>query len=115
VRLVDALLCSLERRRGEPRTPGGTSAIWNVVPEVAMSPRAAFFAARETVAAERAIGRVVAETVAPYPPGIPVLAPGEVVTRPLLDALREAAAAGTRLAYCADPSLATLQVAADLL
>jgi lysine decarboxylase len=109
-RLVAALLGSLERRRGEPRAPGGASAVWSVEPEVAMSPREAFFAARETVPAERAAGRVAAETVAPYPPGIPAIAPGELVTAPLLEALREAASHGTRVAYCADATLASLRV-----
>ena len=111
-RLVDALLSSLERRRGEARPPGGASAVWGVAPEAAVTPREAFFAPRETVAAGHADGRVAAETVAPYPPGIPAIAPGEVVSRELVGALREAAASGTRLAYCADPSLATLQVVA---
>jgi arginine decarboxylase len=111
-RLAESLLRSLERRRGEPRPPGGASAVWSVEPEVAMSPRDAFFAERETVTAERAVGRVAAETVAPYPPGIPAIAPGEVVQRPLLEALREARAAGTRIAACADPSLASLRVVA---
>ena len=45
-------------------------------------------------------------------PGIPAIAPGEVITRELLAGLREAARDGTRIAYCADPSLATLQVVA---
>lgn len=111
-RLCDALLRSFERRRGEPRAPGGASAVWGVAPEAALTPREAFFAPRETVAVEDAAGRIAAETVAPYPPGIPAIAPGEVVSRELVDSLREAAAAGTRLAYCADPELATLQVVA---
>jgi arginine decarboxylase len=111
-RLVSSLERSLARRRGEPRRRSGASAVWSIEPEVAMSPRAAFFAARETVRAAVAVGRVAAETVAPYPPGIPVLAPGEVVTAELLASLREAAAAGSRVAYCADPSLETLQVIA---
>lgn len=109
-RLVSALERSLSRRRGEPRSAGGASAVWSVEPQVAMSPRAAFFAERETVTAARAAGRVSAETVAPYPPGIPAIAPGEVVSASLLEGLREAAASGTRIAYCADPSLETLQV-----
>ena len=109
-RLADALLRALERRRGTPREPGGASVVWSIEPEVGMSPREAFFAPRETVPVDRAVGRLAAETVAPYPPGIPALAPGEVVTAPLVDALREAAAAGTRLAYCSDPSLGTIQV-----
>jgi lysine decarboxylase len=111
-RLADELLRSLERRRGDPRPPGGASAVWGVAPEAAMTPREAFFARRETVAAQDTSGRVAAETVAPYPPGIPAIAPGEVVSKELVEALREAAAAGTRLAYCADPALATLQVVA---
>jgi arginine decarboxylase len=111
-RLVSALLRSFEQRSGEPRVPGGASAVWSVGPEVGMSPREAFFAARETVPAARAAGRLAAETVAPYPPGIPAIAPGEVVTAALLDALRQAAAHGTRLAYCADPTLGSIQVVA---
>lgn len=111
-RLCDALIASFERRRGEPRSPGAASAVWDVTPETVMTPREAFFAARETLRAEDAAGRVAAEMVAPYPPGIPAIAPGEVVSRELVDALREAAAGGTRLSYCADPALATLQVVA---
>jgi arginine decarboxylase len=111
-RLCDALVASLERRRGEPRAPGAASAVWDVTPETAMTPREAFFAARENVDALAAAGRVAAEMVVPYPPGIPAIAPGEVVSRDLVEALREAAAGGTRLSYCADPTLGTLQVVA---
>jgi lysine decarboxylase len=111
-RLVAALSTSIEKRRREPRDAGGASAVWRIEPEVALSPREAFFAPRETVQARLAPGRVAAETVAPYPPGIPAIAPGEVVSRELLGALREAARDGTRIAYCADPTLDTVQVVA---
>lgn len=111
-RLCTALERSLERRRGEPRLPGAASAVWALEPESALSPREAFFAERETVRAEAAAGRIAAETIAPYPPGIPAIAPGEVIAAPLLEALRAAAAEGTRIAYCADPTLATVQVVA---
>jgi arginine decarboxylase len=111
-RLCAALTASIGRRRAEPRLPGAASAVWDVTPESAMTPREAFFSARETVLAEDAAGRVAAEMVAPYPPGIPAIAPGEVVSQELVEALRQAAAGGTRLAYCADPALGTLQVVA---
>jgi arginine decarboxylase len=111
-RLVSALERSLERRRGRPRRAGAASAVWSVEPQTAMSPREAFFAPRQTLPASRAAGRIAAETVAPYPPGIPAIAPGELITAALVEALREAAAAGTRLAYCADASLETIQVVA---
>jgi lysine decarboxylase len=111
-RLCDALVASIEGRRGEPRPPGAASVVWDITPETAMTPREAFFAPREAVPAEAAGGRVAAEMVVPYPPGIPAIAPGEVVSQELVDALREAAAGGTRLSYCADPTLGSLQVVA---
>lgn len=112
-RLLEALVASIERNRRAPRGPGGASVVWAVEPEVAVAPREAYFAPRETVAANHAAGRIAAETIVPYPPGIPAIAPGEVVRAPLLAALREAAAEGTRMAYCADPTLATIQVVAS--
>jgi len=75
-----------------------------------MTPREAFFAPHETVSAAAAAGRVAAELVAPYPPGVPVLAPGELITKEAVAALREVAADGGRIAYAADPTLATFQV-----
>lgn len=107
--LTDALAASIERHRGEPR-PLARAAVYAVEPETAMLPREAFFADHEVVATDRAVGRVSCELVAPYPPGIPVLAPGERVTDEVLGALAGARAAGVRIAYAADASLATLRV-----
>jgi lysine decarboxylase len=109
--LAAALTRSLERHRGRPRPVVGPAS-YRVAPIAAVPPRAAYFAAAETVPVERSVGRVAAELVAPYPPGIPVLAPGELVTDDVLGALREAGDAGVRIAYAADPSLRTLRVIA---
>ena len=106
---LDVLIASIERHRTTPRTQR-VAASWAVVPEVVMSPRDAFFADNETVGADAAVGRVSAELIAPYPPGVPVLAPGELITADAVDSLREIKADGGRIAYAADPSLATLQV-----
>jgi arginine decarboxylase len=103
------LIASIERHRTTPRKPG-VAAAWTVIPEVVMSPRDAFFADNETVDADAAVGRVSAELIAPYPPGVPVLAPGELITAEAVDSLREIKADGGRIAYAADPSLGTLQV-----
>lgn len=111
-RLTDALKRSVERRRGTPRETS-SSTVWRLRPETAMDPRDAFFAPRERVSAERAVGRICAETAAPYPPGIPALAPGEVISAELLEGLRAEAAAGSRIAYCSDPSLQTVLVVAS--
>ncbi|MDA8434481.1 MAG: aminotransferase class V-fold PLP-dependent enzyme [Actinomycetales bacterium] len=58
-----------------------------------MTVREAWFAPTEVVAADAAVGRVSADSVAAYPPGIPNLMPGEEITEQTLEFLRETAAA----------------------
>ena len=77
---------------------------------MALAPREAFFGRSETVPRAAAVGRISAELIAPYPPGVPVLAPGELVTPEALAALAGAQAERVRIAYAADPGLDTLQV-----
>jgi arginine decarboxylase len=108
-RFTGVLVAAIERHRGAPRPPVPSPA-WTVTPQVALPPREAFFAPNETVGADAAAGRISAELVAPYPPGVPVLAPGEIITAEALAALRAAHAEGGRIAYAADPTLATFQV-----
>jgi arginine decarboxylase len=110
---TEELIASVERHRGAPRR-AAAAASWTVDPTTVLAPREAFFAPNETVPADSAVGRVSAELVAPYPPGIPVLAPGELITAETLTALRQAAADGSRIAYAADPTLATFQVISSL-
>jgi len=109
---TDVLIDAIERHRGTPRSVM-TAASWTVEPQTVLAPREAFFARGETVPAATAIGRVSAELIAPYPPGVPVLAPGELITAAAVDALREVASDGGRIAYAADPSMATFQVIAE--
>ena len=106
---VDELAAAVERHRG-PARPVVPAAAWTVEPAQVVPPRQAFFAERETVPSAGAVGRVSAELVAPYPPGVPVLAPGERITPESLAALEEARDDGALIAYAADPALATLAV-----
>ncbi len=97
------------RRRRDPssgRPPGRCG------PSSRPPPREAFFAASRAVRLRDAVGRVSAELVAPYPPGVPVLAPGERVTEAVLAGLEAARASGVRIAYATDPTLATVRVVA---
>ncbi|MFJ7147273.1 aminotransferase class I/II-fold pyridoxal phosphate-dependent enzyme [Streptomyces sp. NPDC100445] len=80
--------------------------------EQALLPRDAFFGPAEQVPAEQAVGRIAAETISPYPPGVPVVAPGEVITAEVLDYLRSGIAHGFLVSDSADPSLETLRVTA---
>jgi arginine decarboxylase len=75
-----------------------------------ISPRAAFFAEAETLPIAKTIDRFCAELVCPYPPGIPLLFPGERVTAAAIDSLQQVIAAGGIVTGCADPHLHTLRV-----
>ena len=74
--------------------------------------RDAFLGDAETVAVDDAIGRISAEAIAGYPPGVPALLPGERVSAQVVDYLRELTRAGARLHGAADPTFATLRVLA---
>jgi lysine decarboxylase len=108
-RFVDAVRGAVERERSAPR-PVLPSISWTVEPQIVLPPRDAFFAPHVTVPAEQAIGRVSAELVAPYPPGIPVLVPGERITGEAVEGLRKAMADGTQIRYAGDRTLRTFQV-----
>ncbi|MBE8966731.1 aminotransferase class I/II-fold pyridoxal phosphate-dependent enzyme [Nostocales cyanobacterium LEGE 12452] len=74
------------------------------------SPREAFFAISEILSLTKTNKRICAEIVCPYPPGIPVLMPGEVITKPVLDYLQQIQAMGGLISGCADSSFRTLKV-----
>lgn len=80
--------------------------------EQALLPREAFFGPTEQVPAERAVGRISAETISPYPPGVPVVAPGEVITEPVVDYLRSGIEHGFLISDAADPSVRSFRVVA---
>ncbi|MFN6538746.1 MAG: aminotransferase class I/II-fold pyridoxal phosphate-dependent enzyme [Nostoc sp. EkiNYC01] len=75
-----------------------------------LSPREAFFAPSETLLLAKTGDRICAEIVCPYPPGIPVLMPGEVITKPVLDYLQQIQMMGGFISGCNDTSLQTLKV-----
>lgn len=80
--------------------------------ETVMLPRDAFLGATEMVGWRDAPGRISAEMICPYPPGIPIAAPGERLTREIVDYLQQVVAAGGMVEGAADESLAELRVVA---
>lgn len=80
--------------------------------EQAMRPRDAFFAATRNIHVRDGAGEICAEIITPYPPGIPVLAPGEVITEPIIEYLREFVAIGGFLEGASDQTLEQIRVVA---
>ena len=107
--LKNVLLPILQKLVSAPRE-SATALSWSVVPQIGISMRAAYFADTEMLTAEKAQGRISADLIAPYPPGVAVVAPGEVLTEAILAGLAANKAAGVRIAYATDPTLQSYRV-----
>jgi arginine decarboxylase len=81
--------------------------------ESPMLPREAFFAKTEKVKFKEAVGRISAELVTPYPPGIPAVAPGELYTEDNVAYLEAFVEAGGFVEGASDPTLQQLRVVAE--
>ena len=112
-RLTEALADYAARYRGLPRRRGGAKTLLLKLPDFTrqvLSPRDAFFSPSVALPLRDCVGQVSAEMVTPYPPGIPVLAPGEEISPETVEYLVEAAARGIHVHGPEDLSLATLRV-----
>lgn len=121
VRLLEALRdiaseepTETQRRPGIPETRNIST--WNNFDEVQRSEPVPFslkpVSAHETksIQLEHSVGSVAAEMVIPYPPGIPLLYPGERISETILKKLTGLAAGGAKFQACADPSLQHIKV-----
>jgi arginine decarboxylase len=115
---VDRLVRALRDLVDEKGDPGSSTPVRplpsrrELRTEQAMPPRDAFFAPAESVPARKAAGRVSAELVTPYPPGIPAVVPGEVLNEAIVDYLEEIVANGAFVEGAADQRLDTFRVVA---
>jgi len=89
------------------------SSAWDLITSPAdqvLTPRQAHQANAVPIPSQTAVGRVAAEPVTPYPPGVPVILPGERITAAALEVLATVVTAGGHLHGCADPTAETLRV-----
>ena len=107
--LANVLIEIARSQQSAPR-PSATALSWSVVPTVGISMREAYFASTEMVSAADAVGRVSADLIAPYPPGVAVIAPGEILTEQIVQGLSASQKAGVRIAYATDPTLGKFRV-----
>ena len=76
-----------------------------------MTPREAALEPKLAVPLAESIGHVCAESIMFYPPGIPLLMPGEEVTTEIIDVCQSLLAGGAHC-YASDPPLGTIRVTA---
>jgi len=106
-RLVSALA---EIRRRFQKDSNGLLSQEYIDPEVVTSPQEAFYAAKKSVPLKDSAGMVCSEFVMCYPPGIPILAPGERITQDILDYIEYARVKGCSLTGPEDPEILNINV-----
>lgn len=110
VEALRAVLARADTTGTRERVPFAPPPPWG---ELAMTPREAFLGRQEVVAAGDAVGRVAAESLAAYPPGVPNVLPGERLTGPTLEYIQRALEAGGTLRGAVDRKLRTLRVVVE--
>lgn len=106
-RLVAALA---EIRRNYRKDPSKTLKMEYIDPVVVCGPQDAFYAEKESLPIAKSCGRVCSEFVMCYPPGIPILAPGEQITEEILTYIRYAKKKGCQITGPEDMSIQYLNV-----
>jgi arginine decarboxylase len=112
-RLITALRAAIERldeEESEPEHPFAEPPPWG---PTELTPREAFLAAQEVVAFDQAEGRIAAESLAAYPPGVPNVLPGERLTRETLEYIADSIAHGGLVRGASDRTLKTVRVVTE--
>ena len=81
-----------------------------IQPELVLSPQEAFYSERRSLSLDESVGHVCGEFVMCYPPGIPILAPGERITREIVDYIQFAKERGCSLQGTEDPEVNHINV-----
>ena len=84
-----------------------------IQPECVYTPRRAFYSKKELVPLKKTEGRICGEIVMCYPPGIPILTPGERITADIIEYIEFAAEKGCSLQGTIDPTVESLNVIAE--
>ncbi len=109
-RLVSAL-AEIKRRFSKDKS--GMLAYEYISPEVIMSPQQAFYGTQVSVPVRKSAGRISSEFIMCYPPGIPILAPGELITNEILDYIEYSKEKGCSLTGTEDMNIEYIKVMAD--
>lgn len=106
-RLVSAL-ADIKRVYGKEKN--GLMSQEYINPKVIMTPQDSFYANKELIPIQETVGRICSEFVMCYPPGIPILAPGEEITQEILDYIVYAKEKGCSITGPEDPEVKKLNV-----
>ncbi|MCM1161313.1 MAG: aminotransferase class I/II-fold pyridoxal phosphate-dependent enzyme [Roseburia sp.] len=106
-RLVSALA---EVKRRYKRDKAGLLTQEYIEPRVEVTPQEAFYAEKESISIEESVGRICSEFVMCYPPGIPIIAPGERITEQIIEYIQYARKKGCSMTGSEDANIERLNV-----
>lgn len=113
-RLLDALEQLTQAAPGMPTPPQiALPTLRDLEPEMVIQPREAFFGPVDDVPLAEAAGRIAAEQITPYPPGIPAILPGERINGAVLEYLRTGLDAGMNAPDASAPTLGKIRVSVE--
>lgn len=82
----------------------------NLIPEKIISPRQAFYSNKKEVLLKESIGQISGEYIIPYPPGISLTSPGEIITQEVVDYILECKKYGMHVSGLKDSSLEIIEI-----
>ena len=108
---IERLVGSLaDIKRLYSKDPTGLLANEYIAPKVSATPQKAFYAQKESLPIRQTAGRICGEFVMCYPPGIPILAPGEIITKDIIEYIIYAKEKGCSMQGTEDPEVENLNV-----
>ena len=112
-RLLDALKNFAANKKISPALENFIATPAEIV-KSEISPREVFFAESKTVSLEKSVGKICAEEVTFYPPGIPILNPGEIITAEIINLIKANKRIGGRIIGATDTELNTIKIFASV-
>ena len=107
-KLLDALKILSQRSQG--KFPSPSPILTQEIISAELSPRETFYSAVEVVPLKKSVGRICAEEITFYPPGIPFLMPGEKISAQVIEQIERGKILGGRIIGAADKNLLTIKV-----
>ena len=82
----------------------------DLIPQKIISPREAFYSDKKAVLLKESIGKISGEYIIPYPPGISLTSPGEIITQEVIDYILACKQYGMHVSGLKDSSLEIIEI-----
>lgn len=109
---VDKLINALEiiSKRNKNKCILNNYSLKQINPIIEKNPRDAYYSEKESIEIENSVDRICGENIMSYPPGIPIISPGEIITREIIDYIKVLKSSNAHLTDMQDKKLNTILV-----